>query len=562
MATFTGSIDITPDWSGALQHPAFGLKDVPEWDIGFLGAEVVNGSLNDTQPVLENPTTQPGSISYEYDFLHWYNRIHIQYSLLNLGNVVGDQEVEFWVLNTYFVPVTLENLTGSGIEGLTLVQPAVPPYDFAPFEEKTYALLVSTVGPPELQATYEFDFGAQGLLTLQVIGTRVIGWHWEPNWAEPVKERLQWLTDVQESFDGSGQFMQLREYPRQEWEFLVDLSKRRARTAETTLYGWNGRVWAVPVWPDIEILTFPLSEGTEIIEIPTTTKQYRNGGMVMLISENNDSYETAEIEFVNSNSLELVRPLANAWPTGTRVYPVSFCRMAGQVFSRFTEEDSYGTVTFRSTFGIPYSSLSEATYRSYPVLTVPPQWNTDPTVGFQDKITVFDNPVGESYYDRESNIPRVFYSWNWTELTRAEIDVLRKFVYSRRGRARAVWIPTNAADLVMKATTGSSSLAIDVEHSNLVKFLTEDSTARRDIRIELKNGSIFYRRITEFNSVDATTENISIDSSLGVLVNPQDVHRISWLTLVHLDNDEIEFSWETPYIASSDIAMRAYNNDI
>lgn len=550
------------EWNENGGNPGIGLMDAPDFTLAWDEASMVFGALTDTQPVDELPDEHTGEINLQYAFLHWYNRIHIEYTRFNLGNVVGDQELSFWIFNAFFIPQTLAGVAETGVSGIELIQPGVPPYDFAPFEEKTYDLLVSTTGAPEINALYEFDFPGYRTLSLEITGIRVIGWHWEPNWAQPISEKLTWVTDVIESYNGKGQFIQLREYPRRQWDFLVDVDARRARTIENSLYGWNGRVWAVPVFTDIEMLVNTLPEGSESAPVTTATKSYMSGGMAMIISADGNFYETAEIESVDSGAINFVRPLAREWGPGSKIYPVDFCRMPGQVLSRFTDQDNYGMVTFESVFGVPYSTLSEVVYRGYPVLEYQPEWNTDPTIGFQDKIKLFENPIGQSVYERESSVPRTFYTWNWQALDRGEIDIIRKFLYSRKGRARAVWISTGAEDLVLKGTMGAASNTMDVEHANLVKFITPTSPARKDLRIELVDGTVFYRRVTQIDPVDENTENISIDAPLGEIVEPQDIRRISWLALVRMSTDEVSFNWEHPNIASVALAFRGSNNDV
>lgn len=565
MATFTGYLGQSSTYDQSAVNPAIGGRDVPVWNEGYLSSEGIFGAFTNTQPGIAAPAnTHAGYITEQYAFLHWYNRIHIQYTNLNLGNVVGDQEIEFWILNTFLIPQTLDAVNETGVEGLELIQPDTPPYDFAPFEEKFYTLTIDTSGPPTIDAEFEFEFPGFRNLTLNVVGVRVVGWYWEPNWASPVTERLTWVTDAMESFNGKGQFVQLREYPKQEWNFLVDVDERRARTIENAIYNWNGRVWALPVWPDIEVLVSTVNAGSSSVSVPNTSnKSYAVGGLAMFISADGNSYETAEIEAVDTSSIDFARPLANTWGPGSKVYPVVFCRMPiGQTLSRFTHRDSYGNVSFSSVRGVPYATLSEASYRSYPVLDRMPEWNVDPSIAIQDKISLMENPVGEGVFERESEVARVFYSWKWQALDREEIDFIKKFLYARRGRARAVWVPTYAEDLKPTSVISSASTTFTVEHAGLVQFLSSNSVHRRDIRIHLKNGAVYYRRINNFESVSSAEESVSIDSPLGVDVALGDVYRVSWMMLMRLDSDTTEFAWDTPQIASTNLTMRGYNNDV
>jgi hypothetical protein len=564
MATFQGSLSVSNIWNEEPIAPEYDLLDVPVWDEGWLTETLLSGAQADTQPVDEIPETFDGTITEMYAFLHWYNRIHIQYTRLNLGNVVGDQTIPFWILNTFLVPKTLEEIIATGVEGVELIDGGTPPYDLQPFEQRDYTLEVDASGPPSINAFYEFEFTGYGTVSIRIEGIRVIGWYWEPNWETEPKEKLKWATDVQESYNGKGQFIQLRQFPKQEWEFGFDADRRAQRTIENAVYKWNGRTWAVPVFPDVDGLETELLIGALSIPVSTDTKAYEVDGLAMLISADSKYYETAEIESIDPAFLTLKRGLSRSWPPGTRVYPVVFCRLRnGQSLAKFTARYGYGTAVFESILGRPYASLAESTlYFGYPIIYQVPEWNTDPVLAFQDKLSTLENPFGSDTVERESDIARSYYSWNWQCLSRAEIDQLRKFLYSRAGQFKAVWIPTYSEDLVLTANVPAAGRTLQVEHAGLVQFLSDEAIHRRDLRIELVDGTVFYRRASEFARVDDDNESLSINTSFGIVVNVEDVAKISWMMLMHLSSDTLEIAWASPTVAGVTLPFRGYNHDV
>jgi len=86
---------------------------------------------------------------------------------------------------------------------------------------------------------------------------------------------------------------------------------------------------------------------------------------------------------------------------------------------------------------------------------------------------------------------------------------------------------------------------------------------RRDIRIELNNGTIFYRRITGASEVSAAVERLSIDSQLGQNVAPSAIRAISFLTMCRLDADDIEIAHLTNQgLAQATTNWRAVRSDV
>jgi hypothetical protein len=561
MTTYSGDVGPSLLYNEEEINPSLGLMDVPVWDEGWDSGLSLSGSHTSTQPVAEFPNAFDGDIAENYAFLHWYNRIHMQYNYLNLGNVVGDQVITFWIFNSFFTSKELAEVTETNVSGIVLVQPDTPPFNFAPFQEYSYSLQVDANGSPSIDALYEFDFTGYGILTLEIRGIRVVGWRWEPNWASEIRERLRWFSESSESYSGVPQLTQLAEYPTQQWEFLVDVDKRALRSLENALYKWTGRNWAVPVWPDVHSLEDELPAGSGSVLLDTTTRSYETNGMAMFIF--GEYYETMEIDSLTSSSITFKQPSARTWPVGTRVYPVFFGKLVnGASLARYLRNYGYGTIIFDGVVDRPYTPATETNYRGYPVLTRMPEWNTDPIASYQDLLQIVDGEWGPNIYEKHSEIPRVFYSWNWQSFGRDEIDALRKFLYARRGRVRAVWVPTYAEDLVLTLTVAPTGTTLEVEFARLLQFLDPESVHRRDIRIELVNGSVFYRRIIDISSVDEDHENLSMDSPLGQTVTPDDIARISWMQLLRLDTDTVELAWASPQVVSTQLPFRGYNDDV
>jgi hypothetical protein len=84
-------------------------------------------------------------------------------------------------------------------------------------------------------------------------------------------------------------------------------------------------------------------------------------------------------------------------------------------------------------------------------------------------------------------------------------------------------------DLHVIAPVVATSIQINIQHCQYTTLYALKRN-RRDIRIELANGVVLYRRIVASAVIDATTEQLSLDSPLGFDLDPDDIERISFMS--------------------------------
>jgi hypothetical protein len=394
-----------------------------------------------------------------------------------------------------------------------------------------------------------------------VDGLTCVPWVYRPG--DQVLERLEWLTDVIPAYDGSEQRIRLRGSPRRAFEGEFLLSGRDRRTAENLLHGSQARDWAVPVWMDAQTLSAPVSGGSTVLSVDTTTRDFHAGGAVY-VGTGPDAFEVKSIASLTSSSITLSVALGAGWPAGTEVLPLRAARMPADFrLSRFDFDTIYGRVRFECIGGDDGVTGADPgpTYRSAPVLTLRPNWTEDVDARLLRKLAALDAGTGPLFYDDESDGPVRQQSHRWLLSGRAEIHAFRQWLYARQGRLVDFWLPSWAADLVLVASAGSGATQIDVEACGYTDRVAQD-IGRRDIRIELASGSSITRRITASTVVSASVERLTIDSALGTAIAPADVVRITFLDRVRLDADAAEIAWWTWDTAESRLLTRGSRNDL
>jgi len=152
--------------------------------------------------------------------------------------------------------------------------------------------------------------------------------------------------------------------------------------------------------------------------------------------------------------------------------------------------------------------------------------------------------------------------WRWVDMGRADRAWLRSLLYYLRGRQRAVWVPTHADDLTVVAPMTDTALTIDVANVGYSRFGLQ-RVGRRDIRIELVNGQVLYRRITGSSEIDANVERLAIDSVLGTAMVPEDIARVCWLVLSRGNADRVTLDHITDSegAAAAQVTFRGVRDD-
>jgi hypothetical protein len=562
MAVLDGFVVRTAEPGPTNPALSLGLHDFAFLDFPTRASIVDNSARSahaivDNLPVAANGQAIAGMVprSYYDDF---YNRIHVLPPLLNVGNLISVQVRTVDVWNAY---AGYRTLTGYAIvgEGATLDGPDIFPMTFNGYQMTAWEVSVLPSGPIAIDIDVTFNFTGEPAATMTVTGNRVTAWMIPPNWSSGVVERIEFRTDILKKFDGSEQRTALlADGAKWSWEFRWNASGAAMRLIENVLYQWAGQVWALPLFPQGQVLTGDLAPGATVINTPTTDLDYHVGGLAFLHSiDRPEIYEAIEILSLTSSTITTARPLVGGWPIGTYIYPARVGRLQKTTpAQRFTGADLYGTAKFLLEEPLIRAPASETLYRSYPLQTTKPEWAMDPSVEYARKLVSIDLGIRRPAIDDTSGLAEPITAFRWTFTTRAAVEAFRRWLFARRGRQKAIWLPTFADDLVVKAPITSGDTVMDVQACGLANYVAA-GVNRRDIRIEMKNGTVYYRRTSEHRTVDATTERVTLSSPLGVNYVAADFAQISWMTLARLDADSTEIAHWTGQVSSALTTLRA-----
>lgn len=462
----------------------------------------------------------------------YYERIHIQPSYIDIGNLLTEQVREFTVWNAFYAPKTLQAVEQLNDDGLLLTQPEEPPTSFAPLEERTYTINITLSGSPVIDAQYRFQFlGLDYVGAVRIVGNRVVVFPFLPHLE--VTERLQWLTDIIKTRRGE-QRIAMRVAPRQEFDYRYTLDELEFSTLKIIAGGWSFRVWSLPVWIEAEY-DKNITAGADQIMLDTATADYRAGGVALIYSDYR-TFEVVEIDQVLSDRITLVRPVLASY-LGAAVMPVRFARTpdgvsvtrigAGlqEVTARFAVDDNAD---------LSAQAPSYPTYKGQPVVT---DRSFILSSGLNERIhrpiLEVDNGQGPISVETQQDYTDFAQTINYFAENKSELWALRTWLHSRYGRQKAFYIPSFNRDVQPLEPTTELQTSIKIEPILLDLY----GQLPKSIMIFFKDGETLFRDVVGTQTVNGTA-TITLDSAIGEReLDAFDM--ISFLSLVRLNADTI-----------------------
>jgi len=150
----------------------------------------------------------------------------------------------------------------------------------------------------------------------------------EPNGGDTIIEWYGYLTDIiGPAYEGQEQRVQLRRHPTGaiETSFFSETTYEFQRMLGL-LFRKHGQVWAAPLWPYATRLTADAAAGDTIVQAVTAGIPFTDPlglGPYALLWKNSKTFELLALNAIYPSSLELVTPLAAAWPSaGTFLIPI------------------------------------------------------------------------------------------------------------------------------------------------------------------------------------------------------------------------------------------------
>lgn len=389
-------------------------------------------------------------------------------------------------------------------------------------------------------------------------------WPCPPEWSNDVAESLAFLSDAMQAGTGAQQVRALRNAPRRAFAFQSKVYADARRIVDAFSFDIGSRQFLLPIWPDLQLLAAPLDAGAASIPCSTAGYDFVAGGQAVLWSATN-AWELVTVGAIAADQITLAAPTANAWAAGTRLYPVRKARL--QDVPKFTQGNAdLATLQANLLVDEPCDWTpawpSAATYRTLPVL----EWRGDeanePGNEYDRLGGAVDYDTGPVYYFDMPDMPFRLQAQEFVLADRADHTTFRSLLYMLNGRAGLLWVPSWSNDVQPQAAIADNAVQIPVNWLGYTAFGYLQAN-RRDLRIELYDGTVFYRRVT--GSADAGDhEVLQLDAALGVAVDPSAIRQINWMSACSLASDVVQITHENTAdgIARCTLNWQAVKSDV
>lgn len=373
----------------------------------------------------------------------------------------------------------------------------------------------------------------------------------------PVTERLSWLTDVIQNYDGTDQRIAIRVKPRRELSYTMTFENDAdyKRAYDTYYYGAATAIHA-PVWGYQSRVKRTSSAGSTAIYCNTYRGDFRPTDPVAIYAPDG-STAVYYVQDVYADQIVIGRPLAKAVPEGSIVVPCSRSRFADNASFEMAAIGGSSSITVRAERpraqeAWPYKPVTLPTYDGYVIVDRRPT-NAPAGHTFDRNVEVIDNETGIEKYvtawrqtyveGQREYMVNTLWAWDEMQFWRTLFDHLK-------GRQKAFLTPTYRKDLIPV----SMSVSGIVVEGSMFDRLYKNSNAYRRLQIETEAGTVNVKIASvsvnnDGNTVITFTANVPSD------ISQSEVKRVSFLNLVRLGGDSVTITHE-PTRATIGLSLR------
>lgn len=369
------------------------------------------------------------------------------------------------------------------------------------------------------------------------IGQPIV-WPCTPDWSTPVNETLAWLTEsLRATGTGAEQARALRDAPRRGFSFASLVAGDTQRVVDAIRFDIGVKPFLLPIYPDQQWLTAPLAAASTSIACTTTGFDFAVGAQAVFWRDARN-WELVTVDGITAGGITFAAPTASAWGPGDRLIPVRKARLAEAPKATRHSDDIVAldvAALIDEPCDWPAAWPTATTYRGVPVLEWRNEESEDPTDLFDRLSGTVDQDTGPVYYYDLPAMPFRAQSQHFKLYRRPQHAAFRGLLYMLRGQQAQAWVPTWLQDVRPTQALTSSGTQLHVPWMGYTQFGRQQRN-RRDIAIELFDGTRFYRRLT--GSTESGAEEIlQLDAALGVALAPSAVRAIGWLSMCAASSD-------------------------
>lgn len=364
-------------------------------------------------------------------------------------------------------------------------------------------------------------------------------------------ERLEWMTEVHESFGGSEERYPLRDAPRQILNFKYTEMRKAMGDMFHMLYANLRKQWGIPLRQVKQVIPDIVDDDYIILDAADTIADLRvgfafiesiEGGQVVEIVSRG-RYIIIQEEIRDPETDEVTQPLITEYQDGFRlsapitvtnavVMPLRICVIDGDASINAGGFWSNASVVFR----VLAEDLPEhegdvpEQFKGQDIYFKPLLLDGDSLeMTLTQHQNFVDGSIGGFQQYTHHTKPKYLKPFISVLKDWSEFNAYRRFLFRRSGRFRAFWMPLYEKHLNI-LNTGNITTSL----STNTKYIVEAD--RKHIAVKRKDGSWSAHEIT-----GRTGGSLTISPAINTHRN--DIQTICYLGLHRLDADRIEFQF-------------------
>ena len=494
----------------------------------------------------------------------FYERIHYDPAVMRLGQLLNEQTRPLWIWNAYFEVRTLNAVVEINNEGVDLDYGVVP-QAFLPLQQKVFNVSISVEGPPSINASFIFQWD-NSTYTWRVDGERLVVFGYEPTLTSAFVERYSWYGTVNQAYNGKEQRMSLNDLPKISYTYRVQVMDRELQLFNAHLWGWQNRVWAVPVWNSYAYTAERVAAGDTVVHVQSTAgREFKDEGLAVIFASA-ELYEAVEVLEVHPTHLVLKKPTQMSWTRRVKVLPVRNMRMNREIgyaspVANLREVD----IGFISEAGETVQAVVLGdSYKAAPVLAQWPDTSGPMSGSYTRNMDWDEGEYSLPLVVDKSGVGTPKQVWQYTFDSREEVAKFKAFLQDLRGTTGEFWAYSWAPDLYLHSIVEPGAGFILVQEAQQVNMYF-DRRGRSDIVIILRDGSHIRRGIANVGPAPADapgSELFILDAPIDRRIRPQDVYLICYMTLSRFENEAFEFNWKTEDWASLSVMIKGLTDGV
>lgn len=370
----------------------------------------------------------------------------------------------------------------------------------------------------------------------------------------PMGERLEHLTDIMQSIDGSEARVPLRSKPRLTYTYDFPAKLFDTPALENMIYKSIRKKFAVPVWQQVARIDLAgvitgSTFGLDVLKLVDDKKvdsfDYIPEGLALIYARNNLGkyvWEVVTVSGINivDNTVLLTGEVAGNF-TGQHVHlmPLRIGFVLDNVTRKSKGISSLYSISFEIIDNPPIFASAPAQYKGLDLYT---------EVGLQTsgggiqrdtfaEVDRVDLDLGPVFNRTQWTHSRTSFTYRQVFENADEVKAWKTRFQRHSGKAREFWQPSFDINIRIKSI-GVGGTTADIHSDDYGLY----GMTHKHLAFRMMDGSTVVREVTGASAIDGTTTRITFNTPLAG-IQLTSIYVVSYLSIYRLDGDSLEINW-------------------